>query len=134
MKTGRNQKFAQDGFTLIELIIVIVVLGILAATAMPRYANLAPDARQAVRDGAEGGLKAARAIFVAKTKGVDPTVTELAAAMDPKGTGNADGIDIPKVFRDDGVTLHRFLTFKDPAGDCATATAAVTDPVTCVKQ
>lgn len=134
MKAGHNLKFPQGGFTLIELVIVIVVLGILAATAVPRYANLAPDARQAVRDGAEGGLKAARTIFVAKSKGVDPTVTELAAAMDPKGTANADGVDIPKVFRDDGVTLHRFLTFKDAAGDCATATAAASDPVTCVRQ
>lgn len=122
------------GFTLIELVMVIVVLAILAATAIPRYVDLKPGAHQAVRDGAEGGLKSARTIFIAKSKGVDPTVTELAAAMDPKGTAFADGVEIPKVYKDDGVTLHRFLTFKDAAGDCATATAATTDPVTCVKQ
>ena len=119
---------------MIELIIVIVILGILAATAMPRFQDLSTEARQAVRDGGEGALKSGRAIEIAKSKGVDPTVTQLAAAMDPKGTAFANGIELPKVLKDDGVTLHRFLTFKDAAGDCATATAATTDPVTCVKQ
>lgn len=124
----------QTGFTLIELVIVIVVLGILAATALPRYSDLSLSARQAVRDGAEGGLKSARVIEVAKNRGVPPTVAELAVAMDPKSTAFTDGVEVPKVFNDDGATLHRFLTFKDAAGDCATATAATTDPVTCVKQ
>ena len=127
-------KDSNAGFTLIELVIVIVVLGILAATAMPRFQDFSTEARQAVRDGGEGALKSGRAIEVAKRKGVDPTVAQLAAATDPKGTAFADGIELPKVFKNDGVTLHRFFTFKDAAGDCATATAATTDPVTCVKQ
>jgi MSHA pilin protein MshA len=39
------RKQAQGGFTLIELIVVIVILGILAATALPKFANLGGDAR-----------------------------------------------------------------------------------------
>lgn len=122
----------QAGFTLIELIVVIVLLGILAVTVLPRYQDLTPTARQAVRDGAEAGLKAARGIEIARKRGVNPTVTELAAAMDPAGTAAATGITIPNVFQNDGTTLHVFRTYTD--GGCATATAAVTDLVGCVQE
>ena len=49
----------QKGFSLIELVIVIVILGLLAATAIPRFLNITEDAEDASVDGVAGGLATA---------------------------------------------------------------------------
>jgi MSHA pilin protein MshA len=49
----------QAGFTLIELIMVIVILGVLSAFALPRFANLGDEARVASISGLNGAVKAA---------------------------------------------------------------------------
>lgn len=55
-------KKQQSGFTLIELVIVIVILGILAAVAVPRFVDLSAEAHQAAIDGIAGGLGSASSI------------------------------------------------------------------------
>ncbi|MGJ9416162.1 type II secretion system protein [Massilia sp. CMS3.1] len=59
---NKSIKASQGGFTLIELIVVIVILGILAATALPKFANLSGEARLASLNAAKGALGATSAM------------------------------------------------------------------------
>ena len=72
-------KRLQKGFTIIELVVVIVILGILAAVAFPKFQDLSGDARKAVVNGAAAALKSAAVITFAKNSGVKQTYTAIKA-------------------------------------------------------
>lgn len=79
----RNEK----GFTMIELVMVIVLLGILAAVAIPRYVDMQTEARRAAANGVLGAVRATGAINHAayqlgQTPGLITTGTTLVARME----------------------------------------------------
>lgn len=79
-------KRTQTGFTLIELVIVIVILGLLAATALPKFADLTNEARDAACRGVGGGFKSGVAIVHAKWLAVGAPTTEPVTVQVEGGT------------------------------------------------
>ena len=81
----------QQGFTLIELVIVIVILGILSAFALPRFADLGGDAREASIKGVAGSMKSASAIVRSACLAADVGTCDQNASSD---TINLEGENI----------------------------------------
>jgi MSHA pilin protein MshA len=85
----------QAGFTLVELIVVIVVLGILAATALPKFVNVSQDARRASVEGLTGALRSSVSLVQAKYYAAGNTTATTVTMQDGSTVAVAAGTGIP---------------------------------------
>jgi len=139
----QEMKTRTSGFTLIELVIVIVILGILAVTAAPKFLDLSSDAREGLLNGVKASMQTASTVVYSKAliAGVEKTAEASAPVVAVNGndieldfgypisttTNMGDLLDLDADFSTAVVanaanaTVAVKLSSVDQAGDDATA-------------
>ena len=117
----------QGGFTLIELVAVLVILALLGAMAVPRFVNVSNDALVAAQNGSIAAVRTGHAMAIAELKTL-PRLNQLINYVGGNNVaveGGGTGIEVTI-----NGTPYTVGTYTDTT--CTTATAAATDLVGCV--
>ncbi len=124
-------KSTQQGFTLIELVMVIVILGILAATAIPRFVNLSGEARLAAVEGLAGSISSAFAINFAAVSAGGGSGISLGADTELCDTATLNGVAGPPIVLGILSTPIDTTAYSVTAGTLDCSAGAAGDTATC---
>jgi MSHA pilin protein MshA len=125
---NRINTAAQKGFTLIEAVIVIVILGILIAIAIPKFTDLTTQSAVAASRANQNAVVTGFAIYLGENDGAYPTMTQLVSQLQVGGasvSAGTTGINFTI-----SSTLYTVATYTDT--DCTAATASGASEVKCV--
>ena len=107
----------REAFTLIELMIVVAIIGILAATAIPKFASLLEKSKEGYTKGAISSIRAALNVYYGSTEGFYPTDDLSVLVADAKYLSNIPPTKLPGTPHINSTAIHA----------AGTAEAAVTD-------
>ncbi len=79
--TSATPPRSPSGFTLIELMIVVAIIGVLAAIALPKFADLVTKSKESAVKGSLGSVRSALTIYYSDTEGLFPATGSLALAL-----------------------------------------------------
>lgn len=116
------KRAAERGFTLIELMIVVAIIGILAAIAIPKFADLITKSKESSAKGSLGAVRSAVSIYYSDTEGIFPIDLAVGLTTSNKYLDQVPGVTIPSV------TANSNEGHQNSVAILAQSTPLVTDP------